>query len=139
MRLTLVLALLIAVLGAPVAEAGARRAADVPTDRAFSGPGWKFRDVENFTLQYQEQQRRIRQQGNGSVLVVPQVVVVAPGRCWQAGYWDYQWVPQSYSYTAWVPGQWTPDGSWIEGHYQPAWYSGGYYQPFWVEGYWTTC
>jgi hypothetical protein len=73
------------------------------------------------------------------VIFVPQTVVVAPTRCWQPGYWTYQFVPQYYTYSAWVAGQWSPDGRWIEGHYAPAQYSSGYYQPLWVEGHYTSC
>jgi hypothetical protein len=76
---------------------------------------------------------------NGPVVIVPQVVFVTPSRCWQAAYWTYQWVPQSYAYSTWVAGQWSPDGYWIEGHYAPSIYQSGYYQPLWVEGYWTRC
>jgi hypothetical protein len=73
------------------------------------------------------------------IVVISQMIVVSPGRCWQPGYWMYQWMPQSYSYSAWVPGEWAPDGFWIAGHYEPAWYDGGYYQPLWVDGYWLRC
>jgi hypothetical protein len=73
------------------------------------------------------------------VFVVPQTVYVGPSRCVQPGYWTYQWVPQTYTYSAWVPGQWSPDGRWIDGHYAPAQYTSGYYQPLWVEGYYTAC
>jgi hypothetical protein len=69
----------------------------------------------------------------------PTVVFVTPGRCWQAGYWTYQWVPQAYTYSAWVGGQWSPDGRWIDGHYAPVQYHSGYYHPLWVEGYWAGC
>jgi hypothetical protein len=73
------------------------------------------------------------------VVVVPQTVFVTPGRCFQQGYWTYQWVPQAYAYTTWVPGQWSPDGRWIDGHYAPSQYTTGYYQPLWVDGYYTAC
>ena len=140
MRFALVLALVVTALTAPLAVAGERDRAPAPLpDRAFSGPGWRFRDVENFREQFRQDQRRFRRLGDGSVVVVPQIVYVSPGRCWQAGYWDYQWVPQSYSDNAWVPAQWSPDGFWIEGHYEAASYNSGYYQPFWVEGYWARC
>jgi len=142
MRLGLVLALMVTALAAPlaVANAGDRvRAQAALPDRAFSGPGWRFNDVENLRQQFRQDQRRFRRLGDGPVIVVPQIVYVSPGRCWQAGYWDYQWVPQSYAYNAWVPGQWSPDGFWIEGHYEAAWYNSGYYQPVWVEGYWSSC
>ena len=69
------------------------------------------------------------------VIVIPQTVFVVPTRCWRPGYWTYQFVPQSYSYSTWVAGQWSPDGQWIEGHYAPSFYNTGYYQPLWVEGY----
>ena len=91
-----------------------------------------------FREQFFRDQQRFRPDQR-TIVVAPSVVVVSPGRCWQDGYWSYQWVPQSYSYSAWVPGQWSPDGGWIEGHYEPAWYNGGYYQPLWVAGYWTGC
>jgi hypothetical protein len=141
MRVALGLVLLAAALAVPfaAADAGDRRVQHVVPDRAFSGPGWRFRDVDNFREQYRQEQRRVRHDGNGSVVIVPQVVVVSPGRCWQDGYWDYQWVPESYAYNAFVPGQWSTEGFWIEGHYQQAWYEGGYYQPLWVPGYWTRC
>ena len=74
-----------------------------------------------------------------AVIVVPQTVFVTPSRCWQPGYWTYQFVPQYYTYSAWVAGQWSPDGRSIDGHYAPAQYSSGYYQPLWVEGYYTAC
>jgi hypothetical protein len=74
-----------------------------------------------------------------AVIVVPQTVFVSPSRCFQPGYWTYQWVPQSYAYTTWVPGQWSPDGRWIDGYYAPSQYTTGYYQPVWVEGYYTAC
>jgi hypothetical protein len=67
------------------------------------------------------------------------VVIVAPSRCWQPGYWTHQWVPQAYAYSIWVAGHWSPDGRWIDGHYAPRVHHSGYYQPYWVEGYWTNC
>ena len=72
-------------------------------------------------------------------IVVPQAVYLAPSRCWQPGYWSYQFVPQSYAYNTWVEGQWSPDGQWIAGHYAPYYYNTGYYQPLWVEGYYSSC
>ena len=73
------------------------------------------------------------------VIIIPQTVFLAPNRCWQPGYWTYQFVPQSYSYSTWVAGQWSPDGQWIEGHYAPSFYNTGYYQPLWLEGYYSGC
>ena len=73
------------------------------------------------------------------VIVIPQTVFVTPGRCFQSGYWTYQWVPQAYTYSTWVAGQWSPDGRWVDGHYAPSQYTSGYYQPLWVEGYYTSC
>jgi|ERR1043166_5290913 hypothetical protein len=141
MRFALVLALLAAAVAAPFTgvEAGGRRVEHVLPDRAFSGPGWRFDEVENFRRQFHQDQRRVRGDGRGPIVVVPQVVVVSPGRCWQDGYWDYQWVPQPTPYDAWVPGQWSADGVWVQGHYEAAWYDGGAYQPFWVGGYWARC
>lgn len=141
MRFALVLAVLAALVATPMAgvEAGQRRVEHVQPDRAFSGPGWRFRDVENFRRQYFQDQRRFRRDAGAAVIVVPQVVVVSPGRCWQDGYWDYRWVPQPTSYNAWVPGHWGADGLWVEGHYEAAWYDAGSFQPYWVGGYWTRC
>lgn len=73
------------------------------------------------------------------VIIIPLTVFLAPNRCWQPGYWTYQFVPQSYAYSTWVAGQWSPDGQWIDGHYAPSFYNTGYYQPLWVEGYYSGC
>ncbi|HEX6211244.1 MAG TPA: hypothetical protein VF136_10735 [Methylomirabilota bacterium] len=73
------------------------------------------------------------------VLVVPQTVFVTPSQCWQPGYWTYQWVPQTYTYSTWVAGRWSPDGYWVDGHYAPSQVSSGYYHPLWVEGYYRAC
>jgi hypothetical protein len=54
-------------------------------------------------------------------------------------YWTYQWVPQTYTYSTWVAGRWSPDGYWIDGHYAPSQVSSGYYHPLWVEGYYRAC
>ena len=67
------------------------------------------------------------------------VVLVAPFRCWQSGYWTHQWIPRAHTYNTWVGGHWSPDGRWVEGHYVPYTHHTGYYQPYWVEGYWTAC
>ena len=68
------------------------------------------------------------------VIVAPAPVYVVPTACWVPGYWTYQWIPQVYSYNDWIPGQWTPDGSWVDGHYVARLASTGYWQPYWVEG-----
>ena len=79
-----------------------------------------------------------------NVFVSPRPVFVAPApvffvpsyslaRCRVPGYWSYQWVPQSYTYDVWVPGQWSPEGTWIDGHYEQRLYSTGYYQPIWID------
>ena len=131
MRLVIVLALLAAAHATPLgpAVAGERHhGRDVPTDRAFSGPGHRFRQP------WEDRNGHGRHRHGPST-----VIVVSPSRCWQAGHWSYQWVPQAYSYNTWVAGHWSPDGRWIDGHYAPAWYSGGYYQPLWVEGHWSHC
>jgi hypothetical protein len=69
----------------------------------------------------------------------PAVLLVAPARCWQPGYWVQQWVPQAYTYPTWVAGHWSQDGRWVEGHYVPYVHHAGYYQPYWVDGYWVSC
>lgn len=64
----------------------------------------------------------------------PHTVVVAP-RCAQLpGSWSYVWVPQTTTYNVWVPGHWSPEGTWIAGHYAPYTHSTGHYQPVWVPG-----
>lgn len=69
-------------------------------------------------------------------IVVPRPTFIAssPPCYWIPGYWASQWIPQSYTSDVWVPGQWSPDGTWIEGHYEPQTVSTGSYQPLWVEG-----
>jgi hypothetical protein len=54
------------------------------------------------------------------------------------GYWGQQWVPQYYTYDAWIPGYFAQNGAWIQGRYETQTAeSGGYYEQVWVEGYWT--
>jgi len=65
------------------------------------------------------------------VLVFP-VYVAQPRRCVVPGYWAYAWVPQSYQYGAWVDGQYSAEGLWLEGHWEPRTYSWGSYQPYWI-------
>jgi hypothetical protein len=67
------------------------------------------------------------------VIVVPQTTYVIQRQCVSPGYWAYQWIPQTYSYTSWVPSQYAPDGAWVDGHYEPRYYNSGYYQPYWVD------
>ena len=74
-----------------------------------------------------------------TVIVAPGPVYVAPSPCWSAGYWNYQWIPQAYTYNLWVPGQWAPNGAWIDGHYEPRVHQSGYWQPYWVEGRYVAC
>ncbi|MBI2207325.1 MAG: hypothetical protein HYU41_26135 [Candidatus Rokubacteria bacterium] len=65
--------------------------------------------------------------------------VVGPrADCLVPGHWTYHWVPQTAWYNHWVPGHWSPDGTWIEGHYQQRPYTSGYYQqPVWVAERWA--
>ena len=57
---------------------------------------------------------------------------------WVHGYWGQQWVPQYYTYDAWIPGYFARNGAWIQGRYETQTAeSGGYYEQVWVEGYWT--
>src|SRR5438445_175966 len=65
------------------------------------------------------------------VLVFP-VYVAQPRRCFVPGYWAYAWVPQSYQYGAWVDGQYSAEGLWLEGYWEPRTYSWGSYQPYWI-------
>jgi hypothetical protein len=57
---------------------------------------------------------------------------------WVHGYWGQQWMPQYYTYDAWIPGYFAQNGAWIQGRYatQTA-ESGGWYERVWVDGYWT--
>ena len=49
-----------------------------------------------------------------------------------------QWVPQYYTYDAWIPGYFAWNGAWVQGRYETQTAeSGGYYERVWVEGYWT--
>jgi hypothetical protein len=74
------------------------------------------------------------------VVVVPQpVVVVSPRRCLEPGYWAYNWVPQTYVSTQWVPGYYDSNALWVEAHYEASTYTGGYYQPYWVPERWGSC
>lgn len=70
----------------------------------------------------------------GVVFIAPPVFYAAPRECISPGYWAYQWVPTAYTQSTWVPGAWTPDGTWLEGHYEQRAYASGYYQPYWVPG-----
>ena len=57
---------------------------------------------------------------------------------WVHGYWGQQWVPQYYTYDAWIPGYFARNGAWVQGRYETQTAeSGGYYERVWVEGYWT--
>jgi hypothetical protein len=74
------------------------------------------------------------------VVVVPApVVVVSPRRCLEPGYWAYNWVPQTYVSSGWVPGYYDSNALWVEAHYESRTYTGGYYQPYWVPERWTSC
>jgi len=70
---------------------------------------------------------------SGTVIVAPAPLYVVPSQCYVPGYWNYQWIPQAYSYSEWVPGQWAPDGSWIDGHYEARLAMSGFWQPYWVD------
>ena len=143
MRLVPILALSLAALTLPVvlthpAEATDRRvnvdttppAVRTPSDRRGGDPGSERSDGRG-------RDHRRRPGHQQPVIIIPQIVFVAPNRCWQPGYWTYQYVQQSYSYgtNTWVPGQWTPDGQWIDGYFANGIYNTAYYQPLWVEGH----
>lgn len=148
MRLVPILALSLAALTLPVvtprpAEATDRRinAGTMPQARTPSVLRGGDPRIERFDDRARDHgQRPGHHHGHHRpVIIIPQTVFVAPNRCWQPGYWTYQFVPQSYSYSTWVAGQWSPDGQWIEGHYTPSFYNTGYYHPLWVEGYYAGC
>ena len=142
MRLVPVLALSLAALTLPVVATHPAEAADLrvnastqpqapprtPSVQRGGDPG-----IDRF-----DDRGRDRRPGHQRpIIIIPQTVFVTPNRCWQPGYWTYQFVPQSYSYNTntWVAGQWSPDGQWIDGYYAAGVYNTGYYQPLWVEGY----
>jgi hypothetical protein len=57
---------------------------------------------------------------------------------WVHGYWGQQWMPQYYTYDAWIPGYFARNGAWIQGRYETQTAeSGGYYERVWVDGYWA--
>jgi hypothetical protein len=72
------------------------------------------------------------------VLAFP-VYVVEPRRCLVPGYWTYTWVPQSYTYSVWVDGQYAAEGVWIAAHWEPRINYFGYYAPYWVPDSWNDC
>ncbi|HEU5320340.1 MAG TPA: hypothetical protein VFX28_06040 [Methylomirabilota bacterium] len=123
------LSLLLGVLAAPAAPAEA--------DGRRGGPAPHRRDLHG---RFHGKQLHGHGHGHGSkVIILPQPVYVVPSRCWTEGSWAYQWVPQTYAYNTWVPGQWSPEGTWVEGHYEARYQTGGQYHPYWVPGYWTGC
>jgi hypothetical protein len=152
MRFVPVLALSLAVLTFPVLAPSPPGAGDVPAHggsvRPPTGPPpartpsvLRGGDpgLERFDKDRRDHGRPHRPGHPRRVIVVPQTVFVTPSRCWQPGYWTYQWVPQTYTYSTWVAGQWSPAGYWIDGHYAPSQVASGYYHPLWVEGYYTAC
>jgi hypothetical protein len=134
MRLALAFMLLTTMATAPLAAHAAevRTASGVSTDRPATPPRGPVPLPG-------DRSGGARRDHDRTTIIIPPLVLVSPGRCWQSGYWTYQWVPQSYSYSAWVDGQWSADGYWIPSHYEPVYYSGGYYQPLWIDGYWMGC
>jgi hypothetical protein len=134
MRLVPILALSLAALTLPMVVTRPVEAADLRVNVNTSPPAVR-RGGGDPRTDRDDRGRDHRPGHQRPVVIIPQVVFVAPNRCWQPGYWTYQFVPQSYSYSTWVAGQWSPDGEWIEGHYAPSFYNTGYYQPLWVEGY----
>ena len=57
---------------------------------------------------------------------------------WVHGYWGQQWVPQHYTYDAWIPGYFAGNGACVHGRYETQTAeSGGHYERVWVEGYGT--
>jgi len=65
------------------------------------------------------------------------VAPAPPAPRWVPGYWGQQWMPQYYTYDAWVPGYFARNGAWVQGYYEPrAAESGGHYERVWVDGHW---
>lgn len=142
-----VLALLAAVLSPVPAVAGdvGLRAADevkLRVDPGFPPPAHNPFGIDPHRRAVAPGTRPVRPHhvGRQSVVIVPSpVYVVSPQYCTTPGYWSYFWVPQQYAYNDWVPGQWSPDGAWIDGHYETRSYGSGYWQPYWVEGSTSAC
>jgi hypothetical protein len=102
----------------------------LPNDPRVLGPR------TDIPLPQPHQHRRF--DGQPVIVAPPPLYVVGPAggsstdSCIAPGYWTYQWVPQVYTQSTWVPGQWSPDGTWIDGYYEPRSLSTGSYQPLWV-------
>ena len=73
----------------------------------------------------------------GHFFVVPNTVFVPGTSCLVPGYWSHQWVPQTTWHSVWVPGQWSPDGYWVEGHYEQRPWTTYAQQPVWVPERWA--
>jgi hypothetical protein len=98
------------------------RGPSYPFGRSYAGPSYPFGN------QYSAPGR------SAPVYAAP--VPRAPR--WVHGYWGQQWVPQYYTYDAWIPGYFARNGAWILGRYETqTGESGGYYERVWVDGYWT--
>jgi len=93
-----------------------------PFGRNYTGPSYPFGN-----------------QYSGPSRPAPVVAAPAPrAPRWVRGYWGQQWVPQYYTYDAWIPGYFAGNGAWIQGRYETQTAeSGGYYERVWVDGYWT--
>ncbi|MBI2219381.1 MAG: hypothetical protein HYU51_19050 [Candidatus Rokubacteria bacterium] len=80
--------------------------------------------------------RRFHRPRNVVIVSSPVIVVSPPARCWNPGYWTYQWTPQATTTHAWVPGYWATNGAWIDGQWHPQTVTTGYWQPVWVPDEW---
>ena len=79
----------------------------------------------------------LKSQPRNHLIIVPQTIFVAPATsCLIPGHWSSQWVPQTTWYSAWVPGQWSPDGFWVEGHYEQRPWTTYTQQPVWMPERW---
>ena len=137
--------------GAPVVQSGNADAAGpqhrlVPSNPANGsqhiGPSYPFGSTRAVLSVRQELYRpllSVRQPVLGSCAAAPVFAAPPPpAPRWVHGYWGQQWVPQYYTYDAWIPGYFARNGAWVQGRYEPRTAeSGGYYERVWVEGYWT--
>jgi hypothetical protein len=139
MPILIALVLLVTAVAAPRAEAGGLRIVIGGDTGSHPGALWAF--VPPVPAHHHPHAAppahgfhpRFHPGRHQHLFVVPHSVVVVP-RCYVPGHWAYQWVPQTRTYDVWVPGAWSPDGTWIDGHYRTHYYTTGYYQPYWVDG-----
>ncbi len=146
MRLVTVLLAALVVVGIPcIAGAGDGRTGDPRVDqfiRQGTGiPPMRDPRADQFidappAVPVPEHPRHVRPRADGqaqqNVIVVAPVVVPPATQCSSSGYWTYEWVPQTTTTQAWVPGHWAPNGTWVDAGWQTQTVATGYWQPLWV-------